>query len=660
MKRFKDYSIGMKLSLPILLIVLLISLTSIIISTYYLNKNFKKEILRHLEEKLIVTNDLIQMHSEAALGIASTISEMELVKKAYTEFHKTEDLEKTRNMLVDEFKSISNKLSKESDMQARIHFHVPPAISLLRCWNGTGGDDLSGFRNSILEVVNSQQPAMGIEVGHLGMVIRGLSPIFTFDGEFAGSVEYISPFSEIKEHLISDEVEVAFFILEDLAEDVNFFSNKYEKNKKDQQVKYLITDSNSDTFNIDVVSKHILNNKITEFEIFMENNFYYALSPIYDFSNRIIGLVVYQENVSAYMKTRYSLNLTIIILSVFLTLGGIIFILILIQKVIINPIMIINNISKKLSIGDIQHEISHYNRDEVGLLAATFKKLQRNLLTITNHAKIISSGNYNIEIKPRSNKDELSIALNNMTKSLRKTLKESEIQNWLKTGQNKLNEKMRGNQDVISLSKTVITFLTKKLNAQIGTIFLVNESEKNLVYTGSYALSKGRNVVHKIKFGDGLVGQAALEKKIITISDIPDNYIDINSTFVKLLPKKLLIVPFIFEDSVIGIIELGSINEFTDVDIEFIKSTMENIAIALNSAISREKLNKILENSIKQVEELKNQQEELRVSNEELEEQKEELRATTEKLKNQQEELHAVNIKSKKNTNSLQEESMEN
>jgi len=88
---------------------------------------------------------------------------------------------------------------------------------------------------------------------------------------------------------------------------------------------------------------------------------------------------------------------------------------------------------------------------------------------------------------------------------------------------------------------------------------------------------------------------------------------------------------------------LGSINEFTALEIEFIKSTLENIAIAFNSTLSREQLKMILEKTNKQAEKLKEQQEELRASNEELEEQTEELRASTEKFKTQQEELQAIN-----------------
>lgn len=643
MIRFKDYPIGIKLSIPFLIIILLISLLTTIINTHFLNQNFNKEISRNLENKLKVTNDLIKSHSEAALGIASTISEMELVKKAYTEYRRTQNLEKSRNMLIDEFDSISAKLNKGSDIPARIHFHVPPARSLLRCWNSAGGDDFSDFRNSILKVSNTQKPVMGIEVGRTGLMIRGISPIFTLNDEFAGSVEFITPFLEIKKHLISESGEVAFFILKDMTKNIRLFSDNNDQSIKYKGVKYQIIDSNSNSFNLDIVFNYLLSRKITELEMFKKDSYYYAMSPIYNFDNNAVGLVVYQEDISDYIKNRNTLNFLIISLSVLLAIGGIIFILILIRKVITKPLMMINKVSRQHILGDIEHKIEYNSKDEVGLLASSFRKLQKSMLAITNHAKTISSGDYSIEIKLRSEKDELSIALNEMTKSLHKTSRENEIQNWLKTGQNKLSNKMRGDQDIKTLSKTVITFIVKYLKAQIGSVYIVDESKKSLVYTGSYALSKGKDVIRKIKFGEGLVGQATLEKEIITLSDIPDNYININSTFGEFVPKTLLIAPFMFENNVLGVMELGSINEFTALEIEFIKSTLENIAIAFNSTLSREQLKMILEKTNKQAEKLKEQQEELRASNEELEEQTEELRASTEKFKTQQEELQAIN-----------------
>ncbi len=323
------------------------------------------------------------------------------------------------------------------------------------------------------------------------------------------------------------------------------------------------------------------------------------------------------------------------------------------------PIKSLTKTARLIALGDLKRSIKINLKDEIGTLANSFKDLQKNMLTIADQAKTVSSGDYNAEIKPRSEKDELSIALNDMTKSLRQTSQENELQNWFKTGQNKLNEKMRGDQDVISLSKSIITFLAKYVNAQIGALYLVEEESDELKLSGSYAFSVRKNLNTKIKFGEGLVGQSAYEKEMITLANVPDDYIRVNSSLGDAIPKNILVAPFIFEGSVLGVIELGSIKVFSEIEMEFIRSAMENIGIAVNSSISRVKLKVLLEKTQLQSEELQTQQEELRAANEELEEQTEELKASTEKLKTQQEELQATNEELEEKTESLEKQKTE-
>ena len=239
-------------------------------------------------------------------------------------------------------------------------------------------------------------------------------------------------------------------------------------------------------------------------------------------------------------------------------------------------------------------------------------------------------------------------------KEIEKTNAEIRKNNWLKTGHNNLNELMSGEKNVVDLSRAIITYLAKYINAQIGALYLIEEDTDEMMLTGSYAFSNRKNLNAKIKIGEGLVGQAAFEKEMITLSNIPDDYIRINSSLGDAVPKNLIVTPFIFEQNVLGVIELGSIQEFLAVDIEFIQSAMKKIAIAINSAASRVKLKSLLSTTQKQAQQLQAQQEELRAANEELEEQTEELKASTEKLKTQQEELQASNEELEEKTDSLE------
>ena len=156
-----------------------------------------------------------------------------------------------------------------------------------------------------------------------------------------------------------------------------------------------------------------------------------------------------------------------------------------------------------------------------------------------------------------------------------------------------------------------------------------------------------------------MVGQAAFEKEMISLENVPDDYMPVSSSVGDIVPKTIVVSPFIKENEVIGVVELGSIREFSQDEIEFIKSSMENIAVAVNSGLARMKMKDLFERSRDQAEELQKQQEELRITNEELEQQTNELKASQEELKQQQEELRVTNEELEEKTRYLESQKIE-
>ena len=270
-------------------------------------------------------------------------------------------------------------------------------------------------------------------------------------------------------------------------------------------------------------------------------------------------------------------------------------------------------------------------------------------IDITNENKIIEltdkiiKGDYSGEIQSRFENDRLSSVLNKMSASLLKNAKENKQHQWLMTGFNDLNEIMRGEQEVDELSQNIITFLAKYLDSKIGAIYIFNEDKEKLILQGSYAFTKRKNINSEFKIGEGFIGQAAYENQVISLSDIPEDYIRINSALGDTSPRNIIEIPLSYKNKIIGVIELASYNEFDDKILDFINTIKESVAIGIASALAREKEKKLLNKTIEQAEELREQQEELRVSNEELEQQANALKASEEKLQAQQEELRVIN-----------------
>jgi len=230
-------------------------------------------------------------------------------------------------------------------------------------------------------------------------------------------------------------------------------------------------------------------------------------------------------------------------------------------------------------------------------------------------------------------------------KALKKAETETANKNWLLAGNTGLNNVIQGEKEISELAREVINQLTSYMKAQIGAIYLAGDGQLNLV--GSYAFHYRKDNSNIVKPGQGLVGQAALEKKSIIFSQVPDDYIKINSGLGNASPKNIMVFPFQYAGEVKGVIEIGSINEFSEPDLQLLSLVAENIGIAFNGAQSRTKLKALFEETQQQAEELQTQQEELRQTNEELEEQ-------TQNLKQQQEELQMTNEELEEQTQSLE------
>src|SRR5690606_37290076 len=171
---------------------------------------------------------------------------------------------------------------------------------------------------------------------------------------------------------------------------------------------------------------------------------------------------------------------------------------------------------------------------------------------------------------------------------------------------------------------------------------------------GSYAFTRRKSLKTTFDFGEGLVGQAALEKEVIVISGIPSDYISVSSGLGEERPRHILVQPFIIDGEVKGVIEIGSFKEFNDNQLELMRSVGENIAITTNSALDREKMKDLLEESQRQSEELLKQQEKLKIQSKELQMANDDLESKTKDLEMQKEDLQYSRVEVERKAKELE------
>jgi CheY-like chemotaxis protein/signal transduction histidine kinase/CHASE3 domain sensor protein len=216
-------------------------------------------------------------------------------------------------------------------------------------------------------------------------------------------------------------------------------------------------------------------------------------------------------------------------------------------------------------------------------------------------------------------------------------------QSWLRTGQRQLAERSIGQQGVESIGRNVLEFLARYLDLAVGALY-EREDNGNLRRVAAYGLTRGSGTAGQSFYqAEGLVGQAALENRIVQLDQLPANYLAVSSGLGQGAPAHVLIVPVHNDGEVNGVVELGFLREIGSRDLAFLNMIATNIGNSIHAARYRRQLQDVLAESQRLNEDLQAQQEELRAVNDELQEKTRVLKEYQVNLENQQAELEQNN-----------------
>ena len=186
----KDLSISNKIHLP-LIASIVVGMCLILFSSYNSINNMSADIYKAESNSLhVYLKNQLEAKYDVGLTNAINISSNFDVIEAL-QYHNIEFAIEGLGKIIQTFKE--NTPFKN----VKIHIHTKDVKSFLRQWKPTkNGDDLSGFRHTILKVKETKKPLVAIELGRSGMVIRGIAPIIR-DFNYLGSVEFIQGFNSI-------------------------------------------------------------------------------------------------------------------------------------------------------------------------------------------------------------------------------------------------------------------------------------------------------------------------------------------------------------------------------------------------------------------------------------------------------------------------------
>jgi CheY-like chemotaxis protein/signal transduction histidine kinase/HAMP domain-containing protein len=261
----------------------------------------------------------------------------------------------------------------------------------------------------------------------------------------------------------------------------------------------------------------------------------------------------------------------------------------------------------------------------VNLLAANLTSQVR---AIAEVATAVTKGDLtrSIQVDARGEVAELKDNINTMIGNLRLTTDVNSEQDWLKTNLAKFTNMLQGQRDLTTVGRLLLTELTPLVNAHMGVIYQVeNENNPQLHLLSSYAGDGANPHPQFVQFGDGLIGQCAMDKRQRLVSDIPTDAVPINSALLRVAPKNLVVLPVLFENQVKAVIELSSVGSFTTSQMTFLEQLTDSIGIVLNSIEATMQTEGLLKQSQQLAGELQTQQKELQQTNEQLEQKAQQL-----------------------------------
>ncbi|PWI45151.1 HAMP domain-containing protein [Streptomyces sp. ICBB 8177] len=277
--------------------------------------------------------------------------------------------------------------------------------------------------------------------------------------------------------------------------------------------------------------------------------------------------------------------------------------------------------------------------DSVNLMANNLTSQVRQIAQV---ATAVTRGDLNLRIDVDAAGEilELQDHINTMIVKLRETTLANKEQDWLKGNLARISGLMQGRRDLVDVAALIMSELTPVVSAQHGAFFLAQEvgeggergeiggadgESYELRLIGSYGYSR-RTMPTSFLPGESLIGQAAVEKRTILVENVPPGYLKIASGLGEAPPAHVIVLPVLFEDRILGVIELASFQPLTQIQKDFLSQIAEMIATSVNTISVNTKTEGLLKQSQEltaqlreRSAELENRQKALQASNAELE-----------------------------------------
>ncbi|WP_028101113.1 HAMP domain-containing protein [Pseudoduganella violaceinigra] len=259
-------------------------------------------------------------------------------------------------------------------------------------------------------------------------------------------------------------------------------------------------------------------------------------------------------------------------------------------------------------------------------VAGTWKDLTENVnqlaANLTNQVRAIAEVatavtrgdlSRSIQVDARGEVSYLKDNINEMIRNLKETTQKNAQQDWLKTNLARFTRLLQGQRDLQAVTKLILSELAPLVSAHHGVFYMMDSqlADARLRMIASYGYRSSRKLPTSFLPGEGLVGQCALEKMRIWLTDVPRDYIVVSSGLGAAPPTNIVVLPILFEQQVKAVIEIASLDRFTETHLSFLDQLMESIGVVLNTIEANSRTESLLTQSQSLAQELQQTNQEL-------------------------------------------------
>jgi len=479
-------SISKKIHIP-LITSILIGFAVILVNYFYSIEEMKKEVYETESNSLALTIEE-GLRAKEDIGLTNAIN----IAKNYSVVRSL--LENDRTVAIDGLKEISQEFKKYTNYKnIKIHIHDANLHSFLRAWKPDKyGDDLSGFRKTIVAVKRDKKPLVAIELGRAGLVLRGLSPVIE-NGAYLGSVEFMQGLNSIvKAAKKNSDYDMVIVMKNEYLSTATALESAPKVGNYTLAVKESVIDK--DFFeNL----KGVAIEKVDKF--FITDKYFIVSKPIKDFSGNIVAYAVIGDTLSnvdrVISQSEDSLLRQVYIMSA-VDIFILFFLMFIIQRTITNPIVNLANVASELAQGDadLSKRLPVKSTDELGRASKSFNDFLDKVEKIARDAQedALKAEKAAIEARAVAEQNRLTLALssemikgsvenaNNLRHSMSDTVEDVDRVNELNAQTSEVIESVTASTNDVKASISSITEMVsgsrhsaEELNANVEEIYNV-------------------------------------------------------------------------------------------------------------------------------------------------------------------------------------------